>query len=817
MTDTFEAMPNGERRFRFMDKDNSGYIRTEAAISGGWQKPHLHDSVTELYVVQKGWILLAAEERNRVLIKKYNEGDHFVVHAKVPHAVYLSKNAVTHTVKYGDCPERDWHGYDSLDCARKPVKTIKKKIASTHIAVVSFDVFDTLVCRHFFKPTDLFLLLGEDVPRKQAEEFARKKCALLFPEYDDITLDEIYEEFGVLTDFSVERINALKQKEIDLELEHCEQRSLAKELFDFARQCGKRIFITSDMYLSSAVIERILKKCGYDGYENIFVSSEQRKAKETGNLFKKLVGSCSVPPQKILHIGDNLRADVYVAKKSGLHACHLPQRWRYCEHSMPYRFLRKIYRTFVPSHKSSKTPYNRPYTKILQKYSMLADFAAKETFAKFPSYPKALVEASAFVSAPVLFSFVTWIIRRALNDNIKRLYFLARDGFILYHIAKEICASWNIEIELKYIFVSRMALRYPQYHRMGKKCVDYVCMGSAGITRKGILDRLLLNENEKEKMKELLGFREDTLSAPLTRQELHEIKEKLLSCDEGLSMIFTKSEALYETAAAYFRQEGLFDSVSYALVDSGWTGSMQIFINEMLVAHGHPPVYGFYFGLLSYISKDTKEKYYPYCFSPDDSVFISFFNNNIIECMCSAPTGTTMYYEKNDAVGIVRPVFSMDENINNKKWFVNEQIALIRLFAGNYTRLCKEKGILFDEAGIGIPTVKKLLYELTCNPSKAEATIYGTYLFSDDLMETDLKQMAPAMSKAEAVQNDLLCRIIRKFLYIRRESYATFWFYGSLRRGTNKSYTWHRVNELIYSLIKASRRIRKKGAHKAYE
>lgn len=45
-------MDNGEKRFRMIGKDGSGYIRTES-LDGGWQKAHYHEKIQELYLVQK--------------------------------------------------------------------------------------------------------------------------------------------------------------------------------------------------------------------------------------------------------------------------------------------------------------------------------------------------------------------------------------------------------------------------------------------------------------------------------------------------------------------------------------------------------------------------------------------------------------------------------------------------------------------------------------------------------------------------------------------------------------------------------------------
>ena len=46
---------------------------------------------------------------------KYSEGEFFVSHPMVPHNVYMFSNAITHTIKFGDCSKNDWNECKELD------------------------------------------------------------------------------------------------------------------------------------------------------------------------------------------------------------------------------------------------------------------------------------------------------------------------------------------------------------------------------------------------------------------------------------------------------------------------------------------------------------------------------------------------------------------------------------------------------------------------------------------------------------------------------------------------------------------------------
>lgn len=106
ITAIHSLMPNKELRFRLSKStEGSGYIRTEASTTGGWQKAHYHESVLETYVVQSGWIV-ACEERGNGAYRyvKYEAGQVFTTQPRVVHNIYMSAGSVIHTVKHGQLP-----------------------------------------------------------------------------------------------------------------------------------------------------------------------------------------------------------------------------------------------------------------------------------------------------------------------------------------------------------------------------------------------------------------------------------------------------------------------------------------------------------------------------------------------------------------------------------------------------------------------------------------------------------------------------------------------------------------------------------------
>lgn len=110
-----EQMANGECRFRLKQKSGSGYIFTISGDDGGWQKSHSHRHITEIYMVEAGWMAIAMSENGVTSIAVYREGDVVQVNPRVPHNAYLPKGACIHTVKVGSQDPHDWIPEPQLD------------------------------------------------------------------------------------------------------------------------------------------------------------------------------------------------------------------------------------------------------------------------------------------------------------------------------------------------------------------------------------------------------------------------------------------------------------------------------------------------------------------------------------------------------------------------------------------------------------------------------------------------------------------------------------------------------------------------------
>lgn len=180
--------------------------------------------------------------------------------------------------------------------------------------IISFDVFDTLICRKC-RPHDVFALVSDKCgiksfthDRIECEHKARVKS-----KHEEITLNEIYDELSVI--YGHECADKLKALEIESEFDVIYANSELKEFFDLMKSNHKRIIIISDMYLPVNIIEAMLNKCGYEGYESLYVSSEYSLTKRHGSLFAHVLRDKNISPDRMLHTGDNFISDYIMPRR----------------------------------------------------------------------------------------------------------------------------------------------------------------------------------------------------------------------------------------------------------------------------------------------------------------------------------------------------------------------------------------------------------------------------------------------------------------------------------------------------------------------
>ncbi len=375
---------------------------------------------------------------------------------------------------------------------------------------------------------------------------------------------------------------------------------------------------------------------------------------------------------------------------------------------------------------------------------------------------EAWATAYCYVLAPVLFLFVLWVLADAMWNGKRRLYFLSRDGYMMYTVAKYVCERWQLPMECRYLYCSRYSLRGGEYRLLGKRSLDHICLGGMRVTLERMMMRGLLTAEEAAEAGTYMGW-EHKMHKLLTYEQVKGMRPLLENNPLFMDKMREHSGEQYPYVTGYLRQEGLMDDVPYAIVDSGWTGTVQRSIHRLLKSAGYKgKVEGYYFGLYEYPKGADSGLYHTWYFAPKGKKWRkAFFCNNLFECVFSSPEAMVKGYCKNK--GSYEPVFAAKSNKNRR--YAEAGADILLRYAECYTGESEDK---FGEADrmernlrLEMRVAAKLLHSFMGCPSREEAEVFGSYLFDDDVTGEEKRPLARALTRKEIKEERLVRKLFR--------------------------------------------------------
>lgn len=403
-----------------------------------------------------------------------------------------------------------------------------------------------------------------------------------------------------------------------------------------------------------------------------------------------------------------------------------------------------------------------------------------------------ILATTANISAPAMTAYVIWVLMDAESRGIKELYFLARDGMVMYQIGSALAKHWNIDVECKYFYCSRKSLRLPMYCIDKEYYFDRLFEGKDHISPEIILSRAGI---EKEKQKEILNSLGVTENIRLLGQDKNSFKQKLQELNEFAEIIEPEAEKALVNSFKYMEKQGIGQK-PFALVDSGWKGTMQESLGKILrhknmLKH---PIKGYYIGLFNNTKKENGD-YYTFLFSPKKNFLRSaFFNCNVFECMCPANHGMTLGYECKS--GDYKPILDIDEENNG-----NNAVQLE--YYSRYTEAfinVNEKRPHFDISDKLENISEKLLKQLFIKPERQQALAYADILFSEDVAAggSKFRRLAEPLSINQTKQYMFFPRLFQKLFSKKLLTPPLLWAEGSLALSF-KTVPWYiKIDRVLY-------------------
>lgn len=340
--------------------------------------------------------------------------------------------------------------------------------------------------------------------------------------------------------------------------------------------------------------------------------------------------------------------------------------------------------------------------------------------------------------AIILSSYCAWLVTQCQSQNIERLFFLSRDGYVLKKITEIFVHKLNLNVRCEYLYASRQSSRI-----VGIKAIDHAVLKWLMKKPKGetlttglLLKRLSLdNDSDVAMLLEKFGMTSETADA--------EKISALLEDERMQDLILSHVRREKRIAMRYLNDSGLTDDAfgRYALVDIGWQGRIPLSIKEML---GLRKLTVFYFG---YLNPDDNVALDLRAWLFDNHVradWFAFFDDTIatdfVEIMAAADHKTLLHYGE--------LLESLPENVKDDDlaaWGVSEFHHAILAYA---IALSAEDIKCLDCVADRELVVRKIK-ELTSSPSPAEATVFGEYPYCPEQTDS-LKR--PFRTKMAAIK-----------------------------------------------------------------
>lgn len=528
---------------------------------------------------------------------------------------------------------------------------LKKQISSHEI--ISFDIFDTLIMRKVLYPQDVFDIVEQKINNKcyQIIDFKKQRMEaerILFLTTNP-TIYEIYDLLQLNTGIPDKEKQDLIKIELAIEKQVLIKRDKMVDIFKYALDSGKKVYLISDMYLPKAILEDILSDLGIYGYHDLFVSCEYRVAKCNGlfPIFKE-----KIKGESYLHIGDNNDADGVFPVVNGMDSFLINSAVDLLELSS----YREIFH----------------HLRSINDHSLVGLFISKVFNNPFALYQtsgrtelKATFDVGYLFVAPIITNFIVWLLKAVKEEKFDRILFAARDGYLMNKLYDSAIKLLNLENmpESIYFLTSRM-----------------VCVASSMESEEEICYVASLPfAYSPEKLLEI-RFGLDTVDIkPYNQEQYTDIQSYALAHKDE---IYIKSRELRGRYLEYINTLEVEEGSKVAYFDFVSSGTCQMYLSEFVPFD----MKGLYF--VHYLSDSSEKKNQ----LPIRALFknglsyqsqsYAFDNYYYLETVVTSFAASLASFDKN-----INPVYSPDTRTNRELEKLNDMHNAIYDYFNDYMKI----------------------------------------------------------------------------------------------------------------------------------
>lgn len=499
----------------------------------------------------------------------------------------------------------------------------------TQVDRVTFDVFDTLVIRRVHQPdaikmaTARFLarrMVAQGRPgwpaeriqrmRDRVERLHRRRNGRQHPDHEACYPEFMADVMRILFkgDDPAAHLEETTRYELQMESAFLVARADFVTLLRDLKAAGKKVAAISDMYLPATHIARLLDGVGYTGLVDEVVSSADTcRAKASGAAWPLLAERWKTEPARWWHVGDHPHSDGAQPAAFGLTALVLRD---------PGELQRK---RMSESLASMTRPRPLWRGRLAQQWMLPLE-------AENVPRPE-LYRLGYTVLAPLLCAFIQNAAEQCRARGIKQVYFFSREGRLLQALWDRIIPVLHSGEELpqtRYLQVSRRALAGAAFAHQDLN-LENARIAFLPASNRDFEDFCRVFGLDAAPFAPLLsraGLQADT---PISRwhegwHPSHQDKFARLVADPAFQAEVRRQQAsASEALQHYLASLGFFTQDRVAVLDIGWLGSIQRFLDQA-IAHrpDRPALHGYLF---------AAAPGYPFPHRPDNTLDGCFFDH----------------------------------------------------------------------------------------------------------------------------------------------------------------------------------------------
>jgi hypothetical protein len=368
------------------------------------------------------------------------------------------------------------------------------------------------------------------------------------------------------------------------------------------------------MYMPQSFFEALFDKYALPRVP-MYISADRGATKrDHGELFDRVVEELGVPPQKVLHIGDNHLADVQRAREHGLQA---------------YHYVNSVAAAYTVS-PSLGASIAAAMTKLHDRRDAVNTFYG----------------LGYRFGGPAALGLLEWVRDQAVIDRVDVVLFVARDGYVLNELVQ--CGHATGMPPHAYFPGSRVAFALSTIdERNFDRWLDFLVAGCHGLSPDEVLERIGVTAPERKVMEDL-GLGDAVI---IDAGNLGRVREFLSAYRAEIIRTAARNRrGLFNLLHSF----GIRSGMRVAMVDVGWSGTTQETMRNALAELFDVELVGYYLGLVDSPECNRRRSEMPMKALLDSSSvgaerMAKLYERRVgVELMFSAPHEATIGYELKD-------------------------------------------------------------------------------------------------------------------------------------------------------------------------